>query len=190
MQTLRAILRESGAIVSPSEVSVEGWRRADGTGARLDISFWAGGDRRFVDVTVRHPRALKYIVQAASSDGAAARVAERNKLERYPAVAAAGLHAVLPFAVESFGRLGPAALCLLRAVHQRAVERDATLRGWAGAALVARWQALLSCSLQRSLFDASSAMLGAVGRLEAATPASACGDPLVAAAAVFAHQAA
>ena len=63
------------------------WRRADGTGARLDVAFRVAGVRDYVDVTVRHPRALKYVEQAALQDGAAAGVAERNKCDRYPAVA-------------------------------------------------------------------------------------------------------
>ena len=183
METLRAILRESGAIVSPREVPVEGWRRPDGTGARLDISFWAGGDRQYVDLTVRHPRAAKYVSQAALADGAAARVAERNKRERYPAVATAGLHTVSPFAVESFGRLGSGAVELLRSALHRATERDPSLRGWGGAALFARWLARLSCNLQRALFDASQAMCGAVGRLVSDGPV---GGPLVTAALPFA----
>ena len=183
--TVRSILRESGATVSPTEVPVAGWRRSDGSGARLDIGFWAGGDRQFVDVTVRHPRARKYVTDSAAQDGAAARTAERHKRERYPAEASAGLHTVLPFAVETFGRLGPGALDLLRAAHQRAMERDSTLRGWAGSALFARWLALLSCELQRSLFDATQQMGGVVGRLLTASPGPLAGSPLVQASQCF-----
>ena len=181
--TLRDILRESGAIVSPGEVPVAAWRRADGTGARLDIAFWAGGDRRYVDVTVRHPRAVKYVAQAAMQDGAAARSAESQKRARYPAIASAGLHTVLPIAVESFGLLGPGAMELLHAAHQRAIERDPALQGWAGAALYSRWLGRLSCNLQRALFDASQAMRGEVGRAGSADPP---GGPLAAAAQLFA----
>eukprot|EP00973_Karenia_brevis_P064441 8952568-Karenia_brevis.AAC.1 len=43
-------------------------------------------------------------------DGAAAAVAEEAKWCRYPASADAGLLAVEPFAMETFGRLGPGAL--------------------------------------------------------------------------------
>ena len=65
----------------------------------------------FMDLTVCHPRARKYAAQAAQFDGAAASVAEQNKRrrQRYPAYAAEGLRAVVPFAIETFGRLGPAA---------------------------------------------------------------------------------
>ena len=67
--TLRRILRESGATVAPRVMPVLGWRRADGTGARLDVAYWADGVRHFVDVTVRHPRAAKYRAVAAGVDG-------------------------------------------------------------------------------------------------------------------------
>jgi len=78
------------------------------------------------------------------------------------------------FAVETFGRLGLDALQVLRQAQQRAVERDqATLGGWAGAALFNRWLALISCELQRSLHDSASAMWGSHGSLQATLPAQA-----------------
>ena len=122
VQVLRAIFRESGAAVASKEVQVPGWLRADGTKARLDVSVQADGIRAYVDVTVRHPRAAKYLLQSATVCGAAAQLAEANKRERYPAVAAAGLQAVEPFCVKSFGRLGPAAVQLLRSAGQRVAE--------------------------------------------------------------------
>ncbi|CAE8698950.1 unnamed protein product [Polarella glacialis] len=105
------------------------------------------------------------------------------KCERYPAVASEGLLAAEPFCTESFGRLGPAALRLLHAARQRAAEREPNLRGWAGIACFNRWLALLSCELQRAMFDASQAMWGATGRLAAVLPE---GLPLIATALPFA----
>ena len=137
-----------------------GWRRADGTSARLDVAFVAGGVREYVDVTIRHPRAQKYRARAAEEDGAAARIAEQAKRTRYPARAEAGLLAVRPFAVESFGRLGPGALRLLREAWQRLAEADDRVRGWTGQAVFQRWLALLSAELQRGLFDAAQASWG------------------------------
>ena len=58
-------------------------RRADSTDARLDVAYWADGVRRFVDGTIRHPRAQKHLAAAARTDGAAAAEAERNKRIRY-----------------------------------------------------------------------------------------------------------
>jgi hypothetical protein len=160
VQQLRSILRESYAIVSPREVEVAAWRRADGHTARMDVAFLAEGQRSFVDVTVRHPGVAKYCRRAALIDGHAASVAEGAKRVRYPAVAAAGLQEVVPFAVEKYGRLGPAARRLLAQARHRLSEADERLRGWAGAALLQRWQALLSCSLQRSLHEAAQAAWG------------------------------
>ena len=116
-----------------------------------------------MDVTIRHPRAQKYLRRAASTDGAAATEAEGAKRQRYPAVAEAGLPAVTPFALESFGRFGTSAYRLLHEARQRAAERDAGLRDWAGSKLMSRWLALLSCSLQRSLYHAAQAMWGYAG---------------------------
>ena len=47
-------------------------RRADSTGARLDVAYWADGVRHFVDGTIRHLRAQKHLAAAAPTDGAAA----------------------------------------------------------------------------------------------------------------------
>ncbi|CAE8600843.1 unnamed protein product, partial [Polarella glacialis] len=105
------------------------------------------------------------------------------KRERYSAVASEGLLAAEPFCIESFGRLGPAALRFLHAARQRAAEREPNLRGWAGIACFNRWLALLSCELQRAMFDASQAMWGSTGRLAAVLPE---GLPLIAAALPFA----
>ncbi len=107
--------------------------------------------------------AHKYRVQAALSDGAAARAAEAVKLARYPAVASAGLQEVVPFAVETFGRLGRGAQRLLNSARKRVEESDDRFRGWASMALRDRWQAQLSCELQRSLFESVQAAWGKPG---------------------------
>ena len=174
VHVLRSILRESGATVAGREVEVPAWQRADGTRARLDITFAVEGRRSYVDVTVRHPRAAKYQPHAATSDGSAARVAERGKRLRYPALPSVALEAAMPFSVETFGRLGSSALRLLHDARQRALERATNLRGWAGVSLHSRWLAQLSCSLARSLHEAARAMRGETGPLVAAS-----GEPLV-----------
>ena len=138
-------------------------RLPEGRTARLDISYAAEGRRTYVDVTVRHPRAAKYISQAAVTDGAAAGTAESGKRRRYPSLPAAGLEAAVPFAVETFGRLGPTALKLLQSSRQRAIERCGGLQ----TALFSRWLAQLSCSLARSLHEAARAMRGEGGHLKA-----------------------
>ena len=157
---LRGVLRESGAVVPAREVEVPGWQRADGTRARLDVAFAWAGRECYADVTIRHPCAAKYVRQAGAQDGAALRLAEAGKRSRYPAVAAAGLDAVEPFAVETFGRLGPNAVRLLRTARQQAAERQAPYARWAGPALHQKWLASLSCSLQQALYEASRASWG------------------------------
>ena len=172
--SLRGILRESGAAVHGREVPVPAWRRQDGTGARLDIAYSTGGAVCHVDVTVSHPRARKYRARAAAEDGAAAKLAERAKRLRYPAVAAAGLLPAEPSAVETFGRLGPAALELLHKARQRRVEADRSLRGWAGCALFQRWLAVLSVSLQLAIFESARAAWGEGPCQDAAGLLAAC----------------
>ena len=135
---VRGVLRESGATVSPVEVRVPGWTNSRGEEARLEVAYVVDGFRRYADVTIRHPRAVRHVGSAADRDGAAAGEGEAAKLARYPAVADAGLEAVVPFAVETFGRLGPQALGLLRDARSRLAERSRAARGWLGAALHAR----------------------------------------------------
>jgi len=100
-------------------------------------------------------------------------------------LASAGLFAVEPFCIETFGRLGPGAIRLLHSARQRLLVSDDSqaIRSWAGVALYQRWLALISCELQRSMHDAALAMWGAIGRLTATIPEEA---PLVAAALPFA----
>ena len=158
--SLRDILRESGAAVHPCEVAVPAWRKADGTGARLDVAYWTGGQQHYVDVTIRHPRARKYVARAALIDGAAACAAEQAKRVRYPAVPDAGLLPATPFAVETFGRLGTAALEVLYAAKQRVGERNPRYATWAGGGLFQRWLALVACARVQGLFDSALAVWG------------------------------
>ena len=134
-------------------------------------------------MTVRHPRARKYLARAAREDGAAAAIAAHGKRVRYPSLPEEGVVAAEPFCVETFGRLGPDALRLLRDARQRIAERESgALRGWASVALFQRWLAQLSCELHRALHEASLAMWGKCGRLQTAAPEE---GPLVSAALPF-----
>ena len=141
------------------------------------------GERRFVDVIVRHPRAQKYLARASRVDGAAAAIAAQAKRARYPSLPEEGVVAAEPFCVETFGRLSPDALQLLRDARLRIAEREGgPLRGWASLALFQRWLAQLSCELQRALHEATLAMWGKCGRLRTAAPEE---GPLVSAALPF-----
>jgi len=128
------------------------------------------GARRYADVSIRSPHAVAVLSAAAGADGAAAAIGEAAKRAAYPAVPDAGLAAVDPFVLETFGRLGPAALDLLRDLRQRLAERSPALRGWAGVALAARWHAQINVALHLALFDAAQAMWGCGGAPLAAAP--------------------
>ena len=104
-----------------------------------------------------------YLRESSVRDAAAAEAGEAEKRERYPADPDAALPEVTPFVLESFGRLGPAAVDLLREARQRLAERDPHLRGWAGRAVHARWLGQLSVALQLAYYDAFLAMRGAAG---------------------------
>ena len=185
MCCLLGILRESGCTVSPTEVQVPAWRGRLGEASRLEIAYVAHGVRHHADVTVRHPRAQRYVADAARQDGYAAHIGEIDKLERYPAHPGAGLDAVEPVAVETFGRLGPLAVLLLRAARQRLEARTGPASFWLAGALHARWLAQFSVALQAGLFDAVSACAGAVGVPVAAGEGECDGAPLAWAVAPF-----
>ena len=69
------------------------------------------------------------MARAAREDGVAAAVAEQAKRVRYPALPDAGLQELTPFAVETFGRLGHAALKLVREAAARvAAAREAAAK--------------------------------------------------------------
>ena len=160
---LRGILRDSGAHVPDREVYVAGWGGPSGEAARLEVEYTVAGARRFADVVVKHPRAKHVLVEAATKDGAAAAQGEQAKLLRYPAVPSLGLDAVVPFAVETFGRLGGSALRVLRAAHSRVAASDKRFGGWLGHLLLRRWRARLSCALVLGLWDSAAASFGFVG---------------------------
>ena len=190
---VRAILRESGAAVAPTETMVPAWRNSRGQSARLEISYVVMGARHHVDVTLRHPRAARYVAEAAERDGFAARTGDADKLDRYPAIPAAGLEAVQPFSIESFGRLSSGATTLLRACRRRSEERVGASSSWIASALHARWLAQVNVALNLGYFDGVKACLGVVGapaadgnELDGASPMAwavlpfaTAGDPLL-----------
>ena len=161
---LKNELSMSGAAVAPTEVMIPAWRGRRGGLGRLEISYTIDGIRHYVDVTLRYPLADAHVVRAAEEDGYAAHEGEREKFERYPAIASEGLAAVQPFGMESFGRFGYEASLLLRSARRRVEERSISRYGtWLSIALHARWMAQLNVALIAGMFDSISACLGAVG---------------------------
>ena len=102
-----------------------------------------------VDVTVRHPMAAAYQPGASHEDGAAAMVAEEKKMERYPEAAG---RRVTPFAVETWGRLGPHAEQLLQMLAAEAT-RHHRRRGHAATAnaFMRKWRATLDAVLRKGM---------------------------------------
>ena len=102
----------------------------NGEPAWLEIAYVAEGVRHHVDVSIRHAPANHYLRRSAVRDAAAAEAGEADKRERYPADPDAALPEVEPFVLESFGRLGPAAVDLLREARQTS-RREGRLQGMA-----------------------------------------------------------
>jgi hypothetical protein len=151
-----AHVRREAYVREFSSISQEAW---------LDI--WAFAGLRIqdllVDVTVRHPMASAYQPGAADADGVAAVAGEGDKTERYPS---SGGRRVVPFAMETWGRLGPAAEALLESLAAEAT-RQSLRRGQAttASAYLRRWRATLDAALQKAMAAAlSSARCGLPGR--------------------------
>ena len=107
------VLEDALGAPPPVEQVIPEWGAADGREARLDLSFaLPGGRTRHADVTVGHPNGRGSVARAASArDGGLALALERQKRTRYP-------HPELvPLALESGGRMGPAGLALMRTLH-------------------------------------------------------------------------
>ena len=113
------------------------------------------------DVTVRHPRAARYIPAAANVDGEAVRRADAEKHEKYPARSG---YRVVTLGHETWGRLGEPAeetLSLCAAVANRRDHRRGRLPG----DRLRRWRAALDGALQRGVArQLAAAALGFHGK--------------------------
>ena len=131
--------------------------------AILDIEFRSARiPRAFIDVTVRHsiPSDAARLAAAARGGGAVNREAEADKKRRYPDGRAPW--DVIPFALETYGRLGSAALSHLRSLARtRAQEAGAESVEYASVLLL-KWSARISAALQRSNARRLSSALGAL----------------------------
>ena len=112
LRAFSSVLEDALGAAPLEEQVVPEWAQ-DGVEARLDLSFaLPGGRTRHADVTVGHPLGRGSDARAAADrDGGLAAALERKKRRRYP-------HPELvPLALESGGRMGPAGVALLRALH-------------------------------------------------------------------------
>ena len=119
--------------------------------------------RLFIDVTVHHsvPGDASRLAAAARCGGTVNREAEAEKKRRYPDGLAPW--SVIPFAVETYGRLGIAALAHLRSLARARAQGLPDGGGdVAVTALLLRWTARLSAALQRSNSRRLGTSLGTV----------------------------
>ena len=103
--------------------------------------FWEAPDI-ILDVTVRHPGCAD-LRAAAATDAATAMAAEAEKLAKYPATAG---RQVTPFAVETYGRLGPQAEAFIETIAATA-RKQAMRAGPEPGRAQARWRAALDAAL-------------------------------------------
>jgi hypothetical protein len=101
--------------------------------ARLDIRYSTGLRTYYIDVSVVHPAAAAYVLAAADTDDAAASQRAQEKRLRYnDALASRGVDpaSLVPFVLETSGRLGPDARAFIETVKDsfatNTPNRDAT----------------------------------------------------------------
>ena len=100
-----------------------------------------------LDITVRHPRASRYMPAAARVHGHAAEDAEDEKAAKYPP---RGGRSVIAVAHETWGRLGSSAEQLLATCAAIAARREHR-RGRTAGNCLRRWRAQLDAELHRSV---------------------------------------
>jgi hypothetical protein len=106
------------------------------------------GKISIVDVVVTHPSQQAHVSQACTRAGHAAAQAERAKVAEFRRIGEdAGQYDFVPFAVESYGRLGASAQSFLKQLGDVAASRGSISR----AAFVRSAYREVSCALQRGL---------------------------------------
>ena len=118
----------------------------------------------YLDVVVTHPCAPAYCADAAVESGFAARTAAAAKHTKYQPHTAGVPGRLVPFAVETYGRLGEEALSFLRKAAGRASRRTtalAVLGGEGPQAALGAWLQRQSAALQKTNVAAFKAAAGA-----------------------------
>ncbi|CAE8618940.1 unnamed protein product [Polarella glacialis] len=140
LEEIGAVARREVFVPEFSAGAVEAW---------LDV--WGYGvpelPDALLDITVRHPRAVRYQPAAARTAGHAAAQGEREKHATYPA---AGGRSIWAIAHETWGRLGAQAEQLLKTCAAVAARR-AWRRGRAPGNCLRRWRAQLDAALRRGI---------------------------------------
>ena len=122
-------------------------QRADAGQRRGDnMAVLPGGQIDIVDVLVTHPARQDCLGQACTRTGLAAQRAEENKVRAFRRFGDAGQYEFVPFALESYGRLGASAQTFLKRL------RDIAGRGnISKSAFVCSAYKEVSCALQRGI---------------------------------------
>ena len=173
LRDLYAELLPSAGYAVLREQHVPGWdrqrRRRNGRWeterAVLDLRLEAPPDApvTYLDMVVPHPGAATRLHGAAAANGHAASQAEAAKHTRYPPNAHVRGRLV-PFAVETYGRLGEEGLRFLRKAAGRACTRTtalAVLGGEGPPAVLGGWLERQSVALQKNNAAALKAAAGA-----------------------------
>ena len=122
--------------------------RVDPGQRRGDImAILPGGQIDILDIVVTHPVRRDLLGQACSRAGFAAKRAEDGKVRNFRRFGDAGQYEFVPFAVESYGRLGASAQNFLKRMGDVAAGRGKISK----AAFVKSAYREVSCALQRGI---------------------------------------
>ncbi len=125
-------------------------RRTDPGLRRGDImAIMPGGQIVIVDAVVTHPARQDRLGQASQRAGYAAREAEKEKVGEFRKFGDAGQYEFVPFALESYGRLGASAQSFLKELGEVAARRGNISKS----AFVRSAYKEVSCALQRGNAD-------------------------------------
>ena len=123
---LRDVLAKAG-ISTTDEPPFQEMQNALGEGEeglhRADIlAILPGGRSVMIDVTIVHPLGSKRVSSAWHTFGAAAKWAEKRKWEKWQGFVDKPQYEFVPFAVETYGRLGPQASAFLKEIGEIAAS--------------------------------------------------------------------
>lgn len=118
------------------------------------------GSMLIIDVVITHPGAPTYAQRAARVDGYAAKRAAQEKTRDFEKFADGAQYGFVPFAVESYGRLGTEAIEFIKTLGDAAAAGGRISKS----AFVANAYKVLSCALQKGNGNVYAQSLAAVAR--------------------------
>jgi hypothetical protein len=98
-----------------------------------------------VDVTVTHPLGVNALSAASRTDGSAAAAAETRKVSDWQQFADSPQYEFVPFAVETYGRLGPKAVQHIRELGEIAASSGRISKS----VFVMNAYKLIACTVQK-----------------------------------------